>query len=106
MKARYRLSRQLSAIVDRDLRGTVERERACISVSLTLAPPTKPMIAEAAAGPFEMEGFSPVPRLQIVTIEEALELRGRAVRVPARRDDGHKKAAHEEDPGRQGALDL
>lgn len=59
-----------------------------------------------AAGQFEMEGFSPVPRIQIVTVEEALELRDRAVRLPARRDDAFKRAAREEDRGAQGALDL
>jgi site-specific DNA-methyltransferase (adenine-specific) len=60
----------------------------------------------AAAGQFAMEGFDPVPRLQIVTIEEALALRDRAVRLPARRDDAFKRAAREEAPGRQGSLDL
>ena len=52
------------------------------------------------------KGFTPVPRIQIVTIEEALELRDRAVRLPARRDDAFRKAAREEDRGAQGKLDL
>ncbi|WP_323035753.1 DNA methyltransferase [Pararhodobacter sp.] len=91
----------------RDLRGVIEREGAGIGVFLTLAEPTKPMITEAAgAGQFELPGFSPVPRLQIVTIEEALHLRDRAVRLPARRDDGFKKAPREERTSNQGALDL
>lgn len=91
----------------RDLRGVIEREQAEIGIFLTLTEPKKTMIAEAAAaGQFEMEGFTPVPRLQIVTIEEALELRDRAVRLPARRDDAFKRAAREEDRGAQGALDL
>jgi hypothetical protein len=65
------------------------------------------MIAEAAgAGQFEMAGFAPVPRIQIVTIAEALKLRDRAVRLPARRDDAFRRAAPEEDRGAQGALDL
>lgn len=90
----------------RDLRGTVERERADIGIFLTLTPPTKPMVAEAAgAGQFEMEGFTPVPRIQIVTIEDALALRDRAVRLPARRDDAFRKARREGSTG-QGALDL
>jgi len=56
--------------------GTIERERAEIGIFLTLTEPTKPMVAEAAAaGQFEMDGFAPVPRIQIVTIEQALELR-------------------------------
>ena len=90
----------------RDLRGTIERERADIGIFLTLTPPTKPMISEAAsAGQFEMDGFSPVPRIQIVSIEDALSLRGRAVRLPARRDDAFKKARRESGGG-QGALDI
>lgn len=90
----------------RDLRGTIERERADIGIFLTLTPPTKPMITEAAAaGQFEMEGFSPVPRIQIVSTEEALQLRDRAVRLPARRDDAFKKARRE-DRGDQASLDL
>jgi site-specific DNA-methyltransferase (adenine-specific) len=91
----------------RDLRGVIERENADIGIFLTLTEPTKPMIAEAAAaGQFELDGFSPVPRVQIVTIEQALELRDRAVRLPARRDDNFKKAAREKDKGAQGQLEL
>ncbi|MFO1209752.1 MAG: DNA methyltransferase [Amaricoccus sp.] len=91
----------------RDLRGVIEREKAEIGVFLTLTPPTAPMTREAAAaGQFEMDGFAPVPRLQIVTIEEALALRDRAVKLPARRDDAFKRAAREEAPQRQGRLDL
>ena len=91
----------------RDLRGVIERDKAAIGIFLTLAEPTKPMVAEAAgAGQFEMEGFSPVPRVQIVTIEEAMQLRDRALRLPARRDDAFKKAAREEDRKAQGSLDL
>jgi hypothetical protein len=74
---------------------------------LTLTEPTKPMVAEAAAaGPHEEPGFAPVPRLQIVTVEDAMRLRERAVQLPARRDDMFRRAALEEDQSRQGALDL
>ncbi|MGQ0567746.1 MAG: site-specific DNA-methyltransferase [Gemmobacter sp.] len=91
----------------RDLRGTIEREGAGIGVFLTLAEPTKPMLAEAAgAGQFELPGFAPVPRLQIVTVEAAMALRDRAVILPARRDDGFKRAAAEVDTRAQGKLDL
>ena len=65
------------------------------------------MITEAAgAGQYELPGFAPVPRIQIVTIEAAMALRDRAVQLPARRDDGFKRAAKEVDRGAQGALDL
>ncbi|MCC5987577.1 MAG: restriction endonuclease [Pararhodobacter sp.] len=91
----------------RDLRGVIERERADIGIFLTLAEPTKPMVAEAAAaGQFALDGFEPVPRIQIVPIEQALSLRDRAVILPARRDDAFKRAAREEDKGRQSRLDL
>ena len=74
---------------------------------LTPTEPTKPMTAEAAAaGQFEMEGNNPVPRIQIVTVEEALKLRDRAVQLPLRRSDTFKKAAREEDTSAQSKLDL
>ena len=82
-------------------------EGAGIGVFLTLAEPTRDMTREAAgAGQFELPGFAPVPRLQIVTIEQAMQLRDRAVRLPARRDDAFRRAAKEQDTGVQGALDL
>ena len=97
----------VSVAMIRDLRGVIEREKAEIGVFLTLTEPTKPMVTEAAAaGQFEMEGFSPVPRIQIVSIAEALQLRDRAVRLPARRDDTFRRAAREEDTRAQGRLDL
>ncbi|EEW25863.1 site-specific DNA-methyltransferase [Rhodobacter ferrooxidans] len=89
------------------LHGVLEREKAQIGIFLTLTEPTRPMIKDAAAaGQFELPGFAPVPRLQIVTIEQAMELRDRAVKLPARRDDGFKRAAREVDGAAQGALDL
>ena len=89
----------------RDLRGVIEREGAEIGVFLTLNEPKKTMIAEAAsAGQYHMEGVAPVPRIQIVTIEDALRLRDRAVQLPLRRDDAFKKAAREQDSRAQGSL--
>ncbi len=91
----------------RDLRGVIEREKAEIGVFLTWTERKKTMISEAAAaGQFEIEGFAPVPRIQVVTIAEALELRDRAVRLPLRRDDAFRKAAREEVVGAQGKFDL
>jgi site-specific DNA-methyltransferase (adenine-specific) len=96
----------ISVQMIRDLRGVIEREKAEIGVLLTLTEPKKTMIAEAAtAGQFTLEGFAPVPRLQIVTIEDALKLRDRAVQLPARRDDAFKRAAREDtSDSRQGKL--
>jgi site-specific DNA-methyltransferase (adenine-specific) len=91
----------------RDLRGVIEREGAGIGVFLTLTEPSRPMITEAAgAGQFTLAGTDlSVPRIQIVTIEQAMELRDRAVRVPLVQAS-HKRAAREEDTGRQKAMDL
>ena len=91
----------------RDLVGTVQRESAEIGIFVTLTPPKRTMVAEAAAaGQFTLDGFDPVPKIQIVTIEDALALRDRAVRLPARRDDAFKKAPAEPDRTAQGRLDL
>ena len=67
----------------RDLRGTLERERAQIALFITLNPPTRPMLEEAAAaGFYEPEHFPDhhFPRLQILTIEELLA--GAAAQYP------------------------
>ena len=56
----------------RDLKGVLEREKAPIGVFLTLAEPTKPMLAEAAAAGFYTLGDRQYPRLQIVTVAQAL----------------------------------
>ena len=91
----------------RDLDSVVNRTGADVGILLTLTPPTRNMVSEAAAaGQFELDGFAPVPRIQIVTIEDALNLRDRAVRLPAVRSDTFKKAAREEDKSAQGKLDL
>ncbi|MEY3004567.1 MAG: hypothetical protein RLZZ491_1743, partial [Pseudomonadota bacterium] len=91
----------------RDLRGVIEREKADLGVLLTLTPPKSTMIAEAAAaGQHHEPGFTPVPRIQIVTIEQAMALRERAVRLPARRSDSFRRAPREQDQGAQGRLQL
>ena len=58
----------------RDLKGVLEREKEPIAVLLTLAPPTKDMVVEAAAAGFYESEFweRKFPRLQIMTIEEML----------------------------------
>jgi site-specific DNA-methyltransferase (adenine-specific) len=91
----------------RDLRGVIEREKADLGVLLTLTPPKSTMIAEAAAAGQHVEpGFTPVPRLQIVTIEDAMRLRERVVQLPARRADSFRRAPREEDRSAQGRLEL
>ena len=56
---------------------------------------------------FKADTTSQIPAdSAIVTIEDALELRDRAIRLPLRRSDTFKTAAREEDKGAQGSLDL
>ena len=57
----------------RDLKGVLEREKAPIGVFLTLEEPTRPMEMEAAAAGFYELGGRQYPRLQIITVEKALE---------------------------------
>jgi len=56
----------------RDLKGVLDREKAPIGVFLTLEPPTRPMEKEAASAGFYTLGTRQYPRLQIITIEQAL----------------------------------
>ena len=65
------------------------------------------MVTEAAgAGQYLLPGTSiAVPRIQIVSIEQAMALRDRAVRLPLAREN-LKRAAVEPDRTSQGKLNL
>ena len=53
-----------------DLKNTVEREKAQMGLFVTLAPPTKPMVVEAAsAGFYESPAHGAFPKVQILSIE-------------------------------------
>jgi site-specific DNA-methyltransferase (adenine-specific) len=58
----------------RDLVGTIDREKAPIGLFITLEPPTRDMIAEAAsAGVYQPPQFAQsFPRVQILTIADLL----------------------------------
>ena len=58
----------------RDLRGTLEREQAALGLFITLEPPSRDMIDEAAAAGFYHSAWTnqDYPRLQILTIEALL----------------------------------
>jgi len=66
----------------RDLRGTVERERAALGVFITLEPPTDEMQTEAVtAGVYHSPGWNrDYPKVQILTITDLL--RGAEVKMP------------------------
>jgi site-specific DNA-methyltransferase (adenine-specific) len=66
----------------RDLRGTVEREGAVIGLFITLEPPSRDMLTEAAqAGFYSSPGWQrDYPRIQILTIADLLN--GAEVKMP------------------------
>ncbi len=64
----------IGASMVRDLKGTVEREKAAVGLFVTLTPPTKPMLTEAAsAGHYESPHHGAFPRIQILTIQGLLD---------------------------------
>ncbi|MGC2413048.1 MAG: DNA methyltransferase [Stellaceae bacterium] len=89
----------------RDLKGVLEREKAPIGIFLTLNPPTRPMEAEAAAAGFYENDFGRYPRLQIITVEDALS--GARPRIPVI-DTGaaFRRAGRETNTRTQQILDL
>ena len=77
-----------SAMV-RDLKGTMEREKAALGLFLTLNEPTREMEREAAsAGLYETGGMK-VPKLQILTAAQILD--NRRPQVPFGFTEGFKK---------------
>lgn len=86
----------------RDLKGTMEREHASMGLFLSLNPPTREMIKEAAAAGIYETGGMKFPRLQILTAKEILE--GKKPQVPFGFTDGFKKAEREAGPSAQGRL--
>ncbi|MBC8179176.1 MAG: restriction endonuclease [Deltaproteobacteria bacterium] len=78
----------------RDLKGTIEREKAEIGVFITLQNPTKDMNTEAASSGFyrSEEWHTQYPKLQILTIENLLN--GMTVSMPPIKQT-FKKAAKE-----------
>ena len=86
----------------RDLKGVLDREKAPIGVFLTLEPPTRPMEKEAAASGFYTLGDRQYPRLQIITIEQALA--GMKPAIPLVDAGAAFKRAAREQTGQQGKL--
>ena len=76
----------------RDLRGTLEREKADIGVFLCFEAPTRPMLKEAAeAGFYKSPDGTSYPRMQIYTVEQLLQ--GQQVEYPRyARDSTFKQA--------------
>jgi len=60
----------LNPAMVKDLIVTVDQEGAKMGVFLTLEPPTKGMVTQAAAAGFFKTDYGQFPRIQIVTVEE------------------------------------
>jgi site-specific DNA-methyltransferase (adenine-specific) len=99
----------VSVAMVRDLKGVLDREKAPIGIFLSLAEPTKPMIAEAASAGFYDTGrdveFSrrenKIPRLQILTVQDLFE--GKRPQIPFGHSETLKKAPTEKS-GKQDKL--
>ncbi|CAA2101854.1 Modification methylase MboII [Methylobacterium bullatum] len=85
----------------RDLKGTLEREKAALGLFLTLNEPTREMNREAAAAGFYETGGMKFPKVQILTAAQIIG--GAQPKVPFSFTEGFKKAARETGGG-QGSL--
>ncbi|MDP1750721.1 MAG: DNA methyltransferase, partial [Reyranella sp.] len=78
----------------RDLKGTMDREKAAMGLFLTLNEPTREMVKEAASAGMYETGGQKMPRLQILTAADILE--GKRPQAPFGHTEGFKKAAKED----------
>lgn len=86
----------------RDLRGTVEREKAAIGVLITLQPASKDMKKEAVDAPLYETPWGKHGSIQVLTIEELLNggridmppirLGGTSIPTIARADSGTQES--------------
>jgi site-specific DNA-methyltransferase (adenine-specific) len=93
----------------RDLKGTLEREQAQIGIYITLEPPTREMVTEAASAGFYHSDLwnKDYPRLQLLSVEELFA--GADAKVPPTPENAaaFKKAEKVESAGpKQGELGL
>jgi len=80
----------------RDLKGTMDREKAAMGLFLTLNEPTREMTKEAASAGLYETGGQKMPRLQILTVADILD--GKRPQAPFGHTEGFRKAAKEEGP--------
>ena len=95
----------------RDLKGTVEREKAAMGILITLDPPTEEMRIEAAtAGAYQSELYKKnYPKTQIFSVKEYFEEKKEADLPPsAKYSLAFKKArkSQKENPNTQNNLDF
>jgi Restriction endonuclease len=80
----------------KDLIATLARDKADIGLFITLAPPTKAMLTEAAAaGFYESPNGKKYGRVQLLSIEGLLNKTQRAEHPDYEPDTGYKKAKAE-----------
>ena len=87
----------VSAPMIRDLKGTVEREKAALGVFISLVEPTREMVKEAASAGFYETGGRKFPKMQLFTIAQLLD--GRKPEVPFGFVEGFRKAGREKASG-------
>ncbi len=86
----------------KDLITTIDHEGAQMGLFVTLLPPTKPMVARAAAAGFYEAGNKSYPKVQILTIEQLFD--GKRPEMPWLDPSVFKKAKREAAPANQGTL--
>ena len=99
----------LTPAMVKDLIVTVDQEGAKMGVFLTLEPPTKGMVAQAAAAGFykppgDQQWKTPFPKIQIVTVEQLFQP-SNPIQMPWQDNSVFKKAKLEK-PDMQTKLDL
>ncbi|WP_417232398.1 site-specific DNA-methyltransferase [Brevundimonas sp.] len=86
----------------KDLITTIDHEGGQMGLFVTLLPPTKPMVARAAAAGFYEAAGRTYPKVQILTIEQLFD--GKRPEMPWLDPSVFKKAKREAGPDKQGSL--
>lgn len=94
----------LTPAMVKDLVVTVDNEKAKMGIFLTLTPPTKGMVTEAAKAGFYRTDYGQFPKIQIVTVEQ-LFAPSNPIQMPWQDTSAFKKAK-KENTEKQDKLDL
>lgn len=94
----------LTPAMVKDLIVTVDQEKAKMGIFLTLTPPTKGMISQAAAAGFYKTDYGQFPKVQIVTIEQLFSP-SNPIHMPWQ-DTSVFKKAKKENTEKQSKLDF
>ena len=94
----------LNPAMVKDLIVTVDQEGAKMGIFLTLEPPTKGMVTQAAAAGFYVTDYGSFPKIQIVTVEQLFQP-SNPLRIPWQ-DTSVFKETKREKPDLQNKLDL